>query len=105
MEGLAADCDVADNEAARRVYPCCHGLSGIVISIPTGRQPVEADAETAERPLVAEYAHQGPLTVIDAEAHHPAGGGRDKSNRRFVRYRFPRRVRQGNSRAHHDGDS
>jgi hypothetical protein len=36
MEGLAADCDVADNEAARRICACCHGLSGIVLSIPTG---------------------------------------------------------------------
>ena len=105
MEGLAADRDVADHEAARRIGSRGHGLSGVVMAIPIGREPVEPDAEPAERPLVAEHAHQGPVPVIDAETHRPAAGRRDETNMRRLRDRFAGRGGPGNSRAHHDGES
>ena len=105
MESLAADRDVADHEAARRIRPRRHGLPGLVISIPIGRESVETDAEPAERPLVAEHAHQGRVPVKDTEAHRPAAGCRDETNMRGLRDRFAGRGGQGNSRAHHDGES
>ena len=103
MDRFAADPDVTRDKSPRGVSALGNRLTGIVFSVPRGREPVQPDTEAVEWPLLAKHAHQFPVAVVNPETHRAAAGRGDEADLRALRRDGG--LRKRGLRAQQQGDS